>query len=269
MHIGLYQAVARLARHFGVTWLVAISDYAVYRLIRLQLRRIFVAYGDERSYLGSARSVPAYCPIRDAELEAAAADSSLHELIYVGSAIKDALRQIELAPAIEALQGLFDRSGSLDELTLHASNGQRARIIVRGWGRIVAVIDARGSMPRVRTLSRISLQGSQPIAGREQVEHVLELVDSGRPGVHVALGDFTADLLQAAGLLHGLDTLGDRADAERVRHRHDRGDEGLRSGVDLVQRLDKAAVDLQHVEGETLQVGQRRVFGAEVVDGER
>jgi hypothetical protein len=108
MHIGLYQAVARLARHFGVTWLVAILDYPVYRLIRLQLHRIFIAYGDERSYLGSARSVPVYCPIQEIEVEAAAADSSLHELIYVGSALKDALRQIELEPAIEALRGLFD-----------------------------------------------------------------------------------------------------------------------------------------------------------------
>jgi hypothetical protein len=112
MHIGLYQAVARLARHFEVTWLVAILDYPVYRLIRLQLHRIFVAYADERSYLGSARSVPAYCPIRDAEREAAVADSSLHELIYVGSAIKDALRQIELEPAIEAVQALFDEAAA-------------------------------------------------------------------------------------------------------------------------------------------------------------
>jgi hypothetical protein len=110
MHIGLYQAVARLARHFGVLWLVAILDYPVYRLIRLQLRRIFVAYGDEQPYLGSAKSVPAYCPIQEAEIEAAAADSSLHELIYVGSAIKDALRQVELQPAIEALRSLFDEA---------------------------------------------------------------------------------------------------------------------------------------------------------------
>jgi hypothetical protein len=108
----LYQAVARLARHFGVSWLVAILDYPVYRLIRLQLRRIFVAYGDERSYLGSARSVPAYCPIKEAEAEAAAADSSLHELIYVGSAVKEALRQVELGPAIAALQGLFDEAAA-------------------------------------------------------------------------------------------------------------------------------------------------------------
>jgi hypothetical protein len=112
MHIGLYQAVARLARYFDVTWLVAILDYPVYRLIRLQLRRIFVAYGDERSYLGSVRSVPAYCPIREAEREAAAADSSLHELIYVGSAINDALRQVELEPAIEAVQTLFDQAAA-------------------------------------------------------------------------------------------------------------------------------------------------------------
>lgn len=107
MHIGCYQAVARLAKHFGVTWLVAILDYPVYRLIRLQLRRIFIAYGDERPYLGSWRSVPAYCPIKLAEQEAAAADSSLHELIYVGSAIKDALRQVELEPAIGALEGIL------------------------------------------------------------------------------------------------------------------------------------------------------------------
>jgi len=112
MHVGLYQAVARLARYFDVTWLVAILDYPVYRLIRLQLRRIFVAYGDERSYLGSVRSVPAYCPIREAEAEAAAADSSLHELIYVGSAIKDALRQVELEPAIDAVQTLFDKAAA-------------------------------------------------------------------------------------------------------------------------------------------------------------
>jgi len=112
MHIGLYQAVARLARHFDVTWLVAILDYPVYRLIRLQLRRIFIAYGDERFYLGSARSVPAYCPIKQAEHEARAADSSLHELIYVGSAMKDALRQVELEPAINALERIFAAAAS-------------------------------------------------------------------------------------------------------------------------------------------------------------
>lgn len=112
MHVALYQAVARLARHFGVTWLVAILDYPVYRLIRLQLHRIFVAYGDERAYLGSARSVPAYCPIKEAELEAAATDSSLHELIYEGAAIKAALRQVELEPAIDAVRGLFDEAAT-------------------------------------------------------------------------------------------------------------------------------------------------------------
>jgi hypothetical protein len=115
MHIGLYQAVARLAMQFNITWLVAILDYPVYRLIRLQLRRIFVAYGDERPYLGSARSVPAYCPIAEAEQEARSADSSLHELIYVGSAIKDALRQVELEPAIAALESVLAEARSRAE----------------------------------------------------------------------------------------------------------------------------------------------------------
>ena len=100
MHIGLYQALARLAKNFGIQWFVAILDYAVYRLIRLQLRRAFIAFGEERPYLGSARSVPACCPVEAAEQEVRDADPILHELIYVGSTIKDALRQLDLQTAI-------------------------------------------------------------------------------------------------------------------------------------------------------------------------
>ena len=109
MHIGMYQALARLARHFKVKWLVAIQDYAVYRLIRLQLRRAFVAYGEERPYLGAERSVPSCCAIQKMEIETREADPTLHELIYVGSTLKAALRQIDLDAAIAAVQSLFDQ----------------------------------------------------------------------------------------------------------------------------------------------------------------
>jgi hypothetical protein len=103
MHIGLYQALARLAKNFGIQWFVAILDYAVYRLIRLQLRRAFIAFGEEHPYLGSARSVPAVCPVEHAEKEVRDSDPILHELIYVGSTIKDALRQLDLQSAISSV----------------------------------------------------------------------------------------------------------------------------------------------------------------------
>lgn len=106
MHIGLYQALARLAKNFDIQWFVAILDYAVYRLIRLQLRRAFIAFGEERSYLGSARSVPACCPVELAEKEVRDSDPILHELIYIGSTIKDALRQLDLQGAIAGVQDL-------------------------------------------------------------------------------------------------------------------------------------------------------------------
>ncbi|HUY07158.1 MAG TPA: hypothetical protein VMU99_07860 [Acidimicrobiales bacterium] len=115
MHIGLYQAIARLGRHFGVKWLVAILDYAVYRLIRLQLRRCFVALAEERSYLGSARSVPACCALQIAEAETRENDSILHELIYVGSTIKPALRQLDLSSAIGRVEELVDVSSSSND----------------------------------------------------------------------------------------------------------------------------------------------------------
>lgn len=114
MHIGLYQAVARLGRHFDVTLLVAILDYAVYRLIRLQLRRCFIALADERPYLGSIRSVPSCCALQVAEAETRENDPALHELIYVGSAIKPALRQIDLPQAIGRVQHLLVGSTSGD-----------------------------------------------------------------------------------------------------------------------------------------------------------
>jgi hypothetical protein len=107
MHIGLYQALARLAKAFEVQWLVAILDYAVYRLIRLQLRRSFIAFAGERPYLGSERSVPACCNPPQTERDFKEADPILYDQIYVGTAMKAALRQIDLDSAISTIQGVF------------------------------------------------------------------------------------------------------------------------------------------------------------------
>src|ERR1035438_7332165 len=62
----------------------------------------------------------------------------------------------------------------------------------------------------------------------------------------------------------GFDALGDHAHLQVARHGNDGGDNG--AGVTVVRQVaDKATVDLQGVDGELLQVGERRVAGAEVV----
>src|SRR6266568_5586575 len=69
-------------------------------------------------------------------------------------------------------------------------------------------------------------------------------------------------------LLVVLDALGDRPQAELVRdekHRgHDRLIAALSRDID-----DEAAIDLDRVDGELLEVRERRLSGPEVVDGDR
>ena len=67
-------------------------------------------------------------------------------------------------------------------------------------------------------------------------------------------------------LLRGLDAFGDDVELERPSHARDRLDEHAGAAVVGAQRLDEAAVDLQRVEREVLEVAERRVAGAEVVD---
>jgi hypothetical protein len=109
MHIGLYQSLARIAQRFEVRWLIAILDYAVYRLIRLQLRRTFTAFAGERPYLGSERSVPACCLLRSIEVDLATSDPTLHEVIYEGSAVSAAVRPIEVDSSVERVERIFDK----------------------------------------------------------------------------------------------------------------------------------------------------------------
>ena len=61
------------------------------------------------------------------------------------------------------------------------------------------------------------------------------------------------------------DALGDRVEAERSRHGKDGLDDRPRVGVSH-HIGDEAAVQLQHVDGQAPQRGQRRVARAEVVD---
>ena len=83
----------------------------------------------------------------------------------------------------------------------------------------------------------------------------------------IALGPVAPEDAQARELLLGLDTLCGDDHAERVGHVDGRGDDGGvgRAGAEPHR---ERAVDLELVEREAPQVGERRAAGAEVVDRE-
>src|SRR6266849_6024417 len=87
------------------------------------------------------------------------------------------------------------------------------------------------------------------------------------PGEQVALHLVTAGEPQQHALLLGLDPFDDHRHAERAAERVDGLDDhpAVRG---LVERRHEAAVDLELVEGERLQVAQARIAGAEVVERE-
>jgi len=80
----------------------------------------------------------------------------------------------------------------------------------------------------------------------------------------VALPGVAADLEQVVELLFGLHAFRDRCELELLRQRHHGADErGVGAiGADIAhERL----VDLELVDREAVQIGERRVAGAEVV----
>src|SRR5204863_4761785 len=89
-----------------------------------------------------------------------------------------------------------------------------------------------------------------------------------RPPGEIALQEVTAAIPQELALHRGFDAFGDYLNLERVREGHDRRDDGA---LVLVPGHvgDEGAVDLHLVHREALQVGEARVAGAEIVDGDR
>src|SRR5205823_4311641 len=88
-----------------------------------------------------------------------------------------------------------------------------------------------------------------------------------RLGEPVALGGVAAELAEPFRLLFGFDAFGDDGELERLGQFDDGPDDGRFDGVagDVV---DEDLVDLQDVDREATQVAERRVPGAEVVDGQ-
>ena len=83
----------------------------------------------------------------------------------------------------------------------------------------------------------------------------------------VALRELATERAELGELLRRLDSLGDRAQAERVGEAHDRGADRGVLGL-APEPVDERPVDLQRLDREPLQVRHRRVAGAEVVDAE-
>lgn len=80
--------------------------------------------------------------------------------------------------------------------------------------------------------------------------------------------DFVAAMCrQKGGLQRVLDTLGDRGQLEAAGECDDGADDRLVAGV-TTDAGDEGTVDLQRIDGQALQVGERGVARAEIVDGQ-
>src|SRR4051794_25484086 len=84
------------------------------------------------------------------------------------------------------------------------------------------------------------------------------------PGDLIALGEVAAEAPQRGQLLRRLDAFGDGGHPEDGSQVDDGLDDGLGRGI--LDRRGEAAVELEHVEREVLQPGERGVAGAEVVE---
>ena len=93
----------------------------------------------------------------------------------------------------------------------------------------------------------------------------LVLMHGGRE--EVALAERAPEVLQRGELLVVLDPLGDRAQTELVPDPYDRARQAR--FLRRAEQLDERAIDLEDVDGEAVEVAQRGVAGAEVVDRQR
>src|SRR5207302_1493251 len=78
------------------------------------------------------------------------------------------------------------------------------------------------------------------------------------PGEEIALGLLAAEAAQVGDLLGGLDALGDRAQMQAVAEADDGGGQSSLLGA-VGHAVDEGLVDLEHVEREALEVGERRI----------
>src|SRR6202041_3083690 len=126
-----------------------------------------------------------------------------------------------------------------------------------GAARAVAPAPRAGSRSGQRLRERfgeLSLPGAEERLGSERVERARE---------QEALAAVALLVLEQVELVRALDALGERLDRHRLAELHERADQRLAFGV-LTETRDERAVDLQRVDRELLEMGERGVAGAEV-----
>src|SRR3984893_497203 len=87
------------------------------------------------------------------------------------------------------------------------------------------------------------------------------------PGEVIALAEVATELAQRLELPAGLDAFGRHREAERVREGDDGLDDRRVLGV-LAEAVNERLVDFQDVDGKQLEVAERRLARAEVVDAD-
>jgi len=101
-------------------------------------------------------------------------------------------------------------------------------------------------------------------SGAGSAEPFEEILGWDRPAPEVTPGSVAFQLAQAAELLRGFDRFGDRGKPEGVGEVDRRpGNHGCRPGGSEIN--DECAVELQGVDREPVEIGERGVPGAEVV----
>ena len=109
--LGLYQSTVRTALTNGAKRFVAILDYTVYRMSRMQFGRPFVPLAAPRPYLGSEQSLPVSCDLRDWKRRLSAASSPVGEIIFNGRGIEAAVRPVSQERRMAVVGALVARRG--------------------------------------------------------------------------------------------------------------------------------------------------------------
>src|SRR5215467_5140894 len=127
-----------------------------------------------------------------------------------------------------------------------------------------------GSAPRPRSLPPFA-RGERLHADERAVygngEERLEMLGRHRPREEEALALVAAQVLQLETLLVGLDAFRRHVHVEALGHGDHRAHDGAVAAL-VAEPLHEGAVDLERVHREALEIAERRVPGAEVVDGE-
>jgi hypothetical protein len=110
--LGLYQATVQASRFAGYRWLVTILDLVVLDLINGMTTAPFRRYPgvEPINYLDSPASLPVYCDFAEYRPRLAAADASMHGILFECRGLEAAMRPATFEDAFAAVAPVLLRS---------------------------------------------------------------------------------------------------------------------------------------------------------------